>query len=84
MMLRVLRNRLIVERIKPETTKNVLYLPADDVVSTGIVKSVGRLVEDIKVGDKVLYGTYDGDSIEVDGEKLTVLTDCEVLAVIED
>ncbi|AFZ83457.1 chaperonin GroES [Candidatus Kinetoplastibacterium blastocrithidii (ex Strigomonas culicis)] len=37
---------------------------------------------DLRVGDKVLFGKYSGQSVKVDGEELLVIKEDEILAVI--
>ena len=37
----------------------------------------------VKVGDVVMYGKYSGTEIEVAGEKLVILRESDVLAVVE-
>ena len=37
----------------------------------------------LKAGDNVLYGKYAGTELEIDGEKVLVMRQNEVLAVIE-
>lgn len=83
--MKALGPRLIVEPIRPEVVKNGIYLPADkeDGPKTGIVRSVGPAVKELAVGDKILFDTYAGEPIEVDSEKLIVLLESEVLAVVD-
>jgi co-chaperonin GroES (HSP10) len=38
---------------------------------------------DLKVGDKVLFGKYAGQSVKVDGDELLVIREEEILAVIQ-
>jgi chaperonin GroES len=37
---------------------------------------------DVNVGDKVLYGRYTGAEVTIDGERLLILRESDVLAVI--
>ncbi len=37
----------------------------------------------VKIGDKVLFKKYGGNEVEYDGEKYMVLTEMEVLAILE-
>ncbi|MDY0152046.1 MAG: co-chaperone GroES, partial [Candidatus Cloacimonas sp.] len=41
------------------------------------------LIKLVKVGDKVLYGKYAGTEIELDGEKLLILSKSDILAIVE-
>ncbi|MGH8433976.1 MAG: co-chaperone GroES, partial [Pseudomonas sp.] len=39
----------------------------------------------VKVGDQVVFGPYSGsNTIKVDGEDLLVMSESEILAVVED
>jgi len=38
--------------------------------------------DDVKVGDKVLYGKYSGTEVTVEGEQLLILRESDVLAVL--
>ena len=53
----------------------------------GQVISVGNGTKDeemvLKEGDKVLYGKYAGTEIDLDGNKVLIMRQNEVLAVIE-
>ncbi len=52
----------------------------------GEVLAVGNGTKDeqmvLKVDDKVLYGKYAGTELELDGEKLLIMRQSDVLAVI--
>lgn len=53
----------------------------------GEVLAVGNGTKDeqmvLKAGDEVLYGKYAGTEIEIDGEKLLIMRQSDVLAVLE-
>jgi chaperonin GroES len=38
---------------------------------------------DVKVGDKVLFGKYAGQTVKVDGDEVLVIREDEILAVIQ-
>ena len=38
---------------------------------------------DVKVGDKVLFGKYAGQTVKVEGEELLVMREEDLMAVIE-
>ena len=52
----------------------------------GEVLAVGNGTKDeqmvLKVGDEVLYGKYSGTELEIDGEKLLIMRQSDVLAVV--
>ena len=38
---------------------------------------------DVKVGDKVLFGQYAGQTVKIDGEELLIMKESDVLGVLE-
>jgi chaperonin GroES len=38
---------------------------------------------DVKVGDKILFGKYNGTEVKVDGEELVVMREEDVMAIID-
>ena len=94
--LRPLGDRLVVRPIEgDEKTATGLYLPetAKEKPQQGEVLAAGpgrfdedgekRIPLDVKVGDKVLFARYGGTEIKLDGEKLLILKESDILAVIE-
>ncbi len=49
----------------------------------GVGISYPYLGEDVKKGDKILFGKYSGTEIKLDGEELLIMREDEVLGVIE-
>ncbi len=95
MSLKPLHDRILVRPGKPEeTTKGGIIIPdtakekpmQGEVVAAGSgrVTDQGNKVElEIKTGDKVLYGKYSGQEINVDGEELLIMRESDVFAIIE-
>ncbi|TEA78223.1 co-chaperone GroES [Allopusillimonas ginsengisoli] len=95
MALRPLHDRVIVKRLDNErTTASGIVIPESaaekpdqgEVVAVGPGKKTedGKVLPvDLKVGDKVLFGKYAGQSVKVDGEELLVIREEEILAVIQ-
>jgi len=95
MKLRPLHDRVIVKRIDSETkTASGIVIPdaAAEKPDQGEVKAVGKgkILEDgkvraldIKVGDRVLFGKYSGQTVKVDGEELLVMREEDIMGVIE-
>ena len=52
------------------------------------MKAVGHGTKDeemvVKAGDTVLYGKYAGTEIEVDGAKLLMMRQSDILAIVEE
>ena len=95
MSLRPLGDRVIVKPVaKEETTKGGIILPdtKEERADHGEVMAVGpgkmldngtRSVMNVKVGDKVMFKKYAPDEFKMDGETLLVLSESDLIAVIE-
>ena len=95
MKLRPLADRVIVKRLENETkTASGIVLPdnAAEKPDQGEVLAVGpgRLDDDgdrmpmsVKVGDRVLFGKYSGQTVKVDGDELLVMKEDDLFAVVE-
>ena len=95
MKLRPLHDRLVVKRLDNERkTASGIVIPenAAEKPDQGEVMAVGngkiqddgkQRALDIKVGDKILFGKYSGQTVKVDGDELLVLREDDVMAVIE-
>ena len=93
--LKPLGDHVIVKPSKPEeVTKSGIILPgrSDEKSEQGEVIAVGpgkinekgeRVVIDVKVGDKVVFKKYALDEIKIDGEEVYVLSQDDIVAVIE-
>ncbi|MEM8875196.1 MAG: co-chaperone GroES, partial [Planctomycetota bacterium] len=92
--LRPLGNNILVKRSDAETTtKSGIVLPesAKEKPKRGTVQAVGagkkldngELAElQIKKGDQVLFTSYAGTEIKLDGEELLIMSEDDVLAVV--
>lgn len=93
--LQPLGDRLVVQREESEErTVGGIYLPdsAKNKPTRGVVVSVGdgKLLEDgsraamqVKAGDRVLFTSYAGETIEIGDEEYLLMSENELLAVIE-
>jgi chaperonin GroES len=93
--LRPLGDRVIIEPIEQEeVTSSGLYIPetAKEKPQQGNVLAVGpgrtdddgkRISMDVKAGDKVLFAKYAGTEIKLDGRKLLIMKESDILAVME-
>lgn len=96
MNLKPLGSRVLVEPIDAEeVTAGGIVLPetAKEKPQKGKVLSVGpgdrdedgdRIAMDVKTGDVVLFAKYGGTEIKVDGKKLLILRENDLLAIVED
>jgi chaperonin GroES len=96
MKLRPLADRVIVKQSDAEEkTKSGILLPdsAKEKPTKGKVVAVGpgKLDEKngkpmelgVRVGDQVYYGKYSGTDVEIDGQKLVILRESDLLGVLE-
>lgn len=95
MKLKPLGDRLVVEpKEREETTASGIILPetAKEKPQEGTVIAVGpgrrdedgdRIEMDVAVGDVVLYAKYAGTEVKIDGKKLLILKESDVLGILE-
>ncbi len=96
MKVRPLGDKILIKRDEATTkTDSGLYLPesAKDTPRTGTVQAVGqgRLNKDtgdyspftVKKGDRVLFNSYAGTEVKIDGEELLLMNEEAILALID-
>ena len=95
MSLKPLGSRVVIEPIEQEEiTSGGIVLPetAKEKPQKGTVLAIGpgerdddgkRIQMDVKVGDVVLYAKYAGTEIKVEGKKLLILKESDILAIVE-
>ncbi|HNX00501.1 MAG TPA: co-chaperone GroES [Candidatus Cloacimonadota bacterium] len=62
----------------PDTAKEKPQIA--EVIAVGNNEELQKI---IKVGDKVLFGKYAGTEVELDGNKYIILSQSDVLAIVE-
>ncbi len=95
MNLRPLHDRVIFKRIASETTHaSGIVIPdnAAEKPDQGEVLAVGPgkkndkgevIALNVKVGDRVLFGKYSGQTVKVGGDELLVMKEDDLFAVVE-
>lgn len=95
MKLKPLGDRLVVEpKEKETTTASGIVLPdtASEKPQQGTVIAIGpgsrdgdgnRIAMDVAEGDTVLFAKYAGTEIKIDGSKLLILKESDILAIVE-
>ena len=95
MKIRPLHDRVIVKRLEEERkTASGIVIPdnAAEKPDQGEVMAVGagKIQDDgkvrpmaLKVGDRVLFGKYSGQTVKVDGEELLVMREEDIMGVVE-
>lgn len=93
--LRPLGDKIVVRRVEAEEkTKGGIVLPdtAKEKPKEGVVLSLGqgRLLDNgerakfqVKENDRIIFSSYAGTEVKVDGEEFLVMSEEDVLAVIE-
>ena len=94
MKLRPLFDKVVLKKAEAEeTTKTGIILPGSaqekpqmsEVVAVGPGGMVDgkEVVVTLKVGDKVIVGKYSGTEVKLDGVEYTIVSQSDVLAVVE-
>ncbi len=95
MNLRPLHDRVIIKRLDNETkTASGIVIPETAAekpdqgeilaVGTGKKDESGKVIPlDVKVGDRVLFGKYAGQTVKVDGNELLVMLEEDIMAVVQ-
>ena len=87
MIIKPLGKRVLIKQVEQEeVTKSGIVLPgtaSKEKPITGEVLAVGKEVEDVKAGDKVIFEKYTGTEVK-DGDDSFLILDIEnVLAITE-
>jgi chaperonin GroES len=92
--LKPLGSRVVVEPVEQEEiTAGGIVLPetAKEKPQKGTILAIGpgdrdedgdRIAMDVAVGDVVLYAKYAGTEIKVEGKKLLILKESDILAIV--
>ena len=95
MKIRPLQDRILVRRVQEEEkTKGGIIIPdtAKEKPVEGEIVAVGngKVLEngkvralDVKAGDRILFGKYAGNEIQVEGVEHLILREDEILGVVE-
>jgi chaperonin GroES len=95
MNLRPLHDRVIIKRLDQESkTASGIIIPdaaaekpdQGEVLAIGPGKrdETGKLnALDVKVGDRVLFGKYAGQTVKVENEELIVMREDDIMAVVQ-
>ncbi len=94
--LRPLGDRVVIKpSAREEMTKSGIVLPdtakekpqEGEIIAAGpgkILEDGKRETMDVKVGDKVLYAKYAGTEFKVDGDDLLIVSQKDILAIVQD
>lgn len=88
-----LNDRVVIEPVKQDNkTEGGLFLPEDAIekpqtgkviaIGSGLFQDGERVALTVKVGDIILFSKYTGAEIKLDGKKLLIFRESDILAVI--
>lgn len=93
---RPLHDKILVKRDEAQSkTESGIFLPesSKDRPKTGVIEAVGtgalntdtgeRIPLSVKKGDKVIFSSYSGTEIKLDGTDLLIMSEDDILAVID-
>lgn len=95
MKIRPLRDKILVKRLEEEEkSKGGIIIPDSAkekpmegkvvAVGSGKVNDEGKVVPMVvKVGDRILFAKYSGTEVKIEGEDHLVITEEEILGIIE-
>jgi chaperonin GroES len=95
MKFRPLHDRVMIRRVDPERrTTGGIIIPdtAQEKPMEGEIVAVGPGARDetgkvvpleVKPGDRILFGKWSGSEIKLDGEDLLIMTESDIMGVIE-
>jgi chaperonin GroES len=94
--IRPLHDKILVKRDEAETkTATGIFLPetSKDKPKTGVIEAVGdgslntetgaRIPLTVKKGDRVIFSSYAGTEVKLEGTELLIMSEDDILAVID-
>ena len=95
MKLKPLFDKVVLKKVEvAETTKSGIVLPgsAQEKPQVSLVVAVGpggivdgkEVVMTVSVGDKVIVGKYTGTEVKLDGTDYQIVSQSDILAIVED
>jgi len=95
-LIRPLHDKILVKRDEAQTkTDTGIFLPetSKDKPKTGTIQAVGtgalntdtgeRIPLTVRKGDKVIFSSYAGTEVKLDGQELLIMSEDDILAVID-
>lgn len=97
MKVRPLGDKILVKRAEAQSkTESGIYLPesAKDKPKEGKIVALGNgnlnkdtgeyLPFTVKKGDRIIFSSYAGTEIKIDGEEMLIMTEDDILGIIEN
>lgn len=95
MAIRPLHDRVVIKRLEAEEkTASGIVLPGSaaekpdmgEVLAVGngkILENGERRALELKVGDKVIFGKYSGQTVKIDSDEVLVMREEDVMGIVE-
>lgn len=95
MAIRPLHDRVVIKRLEAEEkTATGIILPGaaaekpdmGEVIAVGngkILDNGERRPLELKVGNKVIFGKYSGQTVKIDGDEVLVMREEDIMAIVE-
>jgi len=85
-MMRPMNRNVLIEPKKKEdvTASGLILSESNDAVTSGIVRSIGREVTDLAVGDNVVFKEYAPEKVVIDEVEYFILDINDILGVYEE
>ena len=95
MKLKPIGDKIIVERIEPESkTKGGIVLPDNvkekpkegKILAIGegkLLDSGSRVPPSVKVGEKIIFSSFAGSEVKIDNKEYLIMNEEDILAVLE-
>jgi len=83
---KTLGNKICVKRDATLEKIGIILLSekAKEQPKTGVIISIGDDVKLLEVGNKVIFTTYSGHEVKIDGQELIVMEEDDVLGILEN
>jgi chaperonin GroES len=82
-----LANRVLIDiQEPPKQTTGGIFIPdtVNEKPDQGIVLSVGPEVRAVQAGNRVLFSKYGGSNLQYSGKTVKILSEKDILAILED
>lgn len=81
-----LNDRVLVKRLEEENkTAAGIIIPdnSKEKPAQGEVVAVGKKAEDLKAGDKVIFGKYSGQEVKVEGVEYLIMKEEDIFGILQ-
>lgn len=86
MAIQPLNDRVLVKRLEEDNkTVSGIIIPdnSKEKPAQGEVVAVGNKAEDVKTGDKVIFGKFSGQEVKVEGQEFLIMKEEEIFGILQ-